>query len=636
MLAAHYDYRLVTLSVAIAVCAAYAAVGLAERVTAASGYFKAFWTTGGACAMGIAVWSMHYIGMLAFELPVPVHYNVGLVLVSMVAAIAASAVALIFVSQEGLTRSQLCYGGLAMGIGIASMHYIGMAAMRMTCVCTYDWRIVALSVLIAVAVSGVALTVLRARSKLIGLRKIAAGALLGIAISSMHYTGMSAAHFWRSDRPLVLAGAANISWVGGVAIASGTLLLLALTMLTSLAGQRFSAQSSRLYSTEERFRALFERSVAGIYIARLDGTVVDMNQTCIDLLGYKRREDVIGRKVRTVHLSEDLAKMYVELLATTKQFPPREMRLFRTDGSIVWVLLSATLLEFRDGSPPEIQGMLLSIEALKHTEDELRFAKYAAESASLAKTQFLANMSHELRTPLNGVLGMTQLLDETPLSDEQKEYLELANSSAKMLLGLIDHILEFSRTEAGQATTSSEEFDLRKLLREEASWGVPLAAERHIKLRCEVAPEIAERFWGEPRWIRQILSGLLGNALRFTSRGEIVITVSARGEAGANQTVTIAVRDTGVGIAPEKHSAIFEPFTQADGSNTRSFGGAGLGLSLVRNLVKAMGGQISLESQPGTGSIFYVTLPLRTQAGGFIRPTAIHAAADCLRSAPAV
>ncbi|MBV9759831.1 MAG: PAS domain S-box protein [Acidobacteriaceae bacterium] len=622
MLAAHYDYRLVALSIFIAIFAAYAAVGLAERVTAAKGGWKGAWIAGGACAMGLAIWSMHYVGMLAFELPVAIRYDIGLVLASMIAAIGASAIALVFVSQESLSRLQLSCGAIAMGSGIAGMHYIGMAAMRMTCTCSYDWRVVALSVAIAIIVSGIALTALRMRSKLIGLRKIAAGVLLGLAISSMHYTGMAAAHFSRSDRPLILAGTANISWVGGVAIATGTLLLLAITVLTSLAGERFSAQSSRLYSTEERYRVLFERSVAGIYIARLDGTVVDMNQTCVDLLGYERREDVIGKKVRTVHLSEEMARTYVELLVTQKQFPPREMKLIRTDGSLVWVLLSATLLEFRDGGPPEIQGMLLGIEALKHTEDELRLAKYSAESASLAKTQFLANMSHELRTPLNGVLGMTQLLNETPLSGEQKEYLELANSSAKMLLGLIDHILEFSRTEAGQAITSSEEFDLRKVLREEVSWGAPFASEKRIRMRCEVSPDVAERFWGEPRWIRQILSGLLSNALRFTSRGEIAVTVSARTPAQANQTVAIAVRDTGVGIAPDKQLAIFEPFTQADDSNTRSVGGAGLGLSLVRNLAKAMGGQVSLESQPGTGSVFSVTLPLRTQPAEIVRPAA--------------
>ena len=623
MLPAQYDYRLVALSVCVAICAAYAAVGLAERVAVSRERWKTLWIAGGAAAMGTAIWSMHYVGMLAFQLPVPVRYDLQLVLISMVAAMAASAVALVFISQPSLSAAQLCYGSLAMGGGIATMHYIGMAGMRMTCICTYDWRIVALSIVMAVGVSSVALAALRARSQLVGLRRAGAGVLLGVAISSMHYTGMMAAHFWRSNRPVDITGTANISWLGGIAIAVGTLLLLGLAMLTSFAEKRFVAQARRLHSTEERYRMLFERSIAGIYIATLDGIVVDMNQTCAELLGYRSRGEVIGKKVRTVHLTEEMLKNYIELLTTTKRFPARQMKLFRADGSVVWVLLSATLLEFQDGSPAEIQGTLISIDELKHTEDELRFAKYSAEAANLAKTQFLANMSHELRTPLNGVLGMTDLLAETPLSAEQREYLHLANSSAQTLLALIDHILEFSTSEAGKATISSEEFDIRKLLREEVSWAAPLAQDKNLKLRCEVSPDTAEKFWGEPRWIRQIIAALLSNALRFTTRGEIVVTISSGAHTGADQIVNIQVRDTGLGIPLDKQAAIFEPFTQADDSNARRFGGAGLGLSIVRNIVRTLRGEISVESQPGKGSVFSVLVPLQSQSGADPAPPVV-------------
>jgi two-component system, sensor histidine kinase and response regulator len=613
LLAAKYDYRLVALSVCIAICAAYAAVGLAERVAVSRGAWKSFWIVAGACAMGTAIWSMHYIGMLAFTLPVPVRYDVVLVLASVVVAMAASGIALIFISQPHLTSRELCYGALAMGAGIAAMHYIGMAAMRMTCICTYDWPVVALSVVIAVVVSGVALAALRSRSQLVGFRRAGAGVLLGLAISSMHYTGMMAVHFWRSNRHVNIGATANISWIGGIAIAVGTLLLLGLTMLTSLAEKRFSAQHLRLRSTEERYRVLFERSVAGIYISSLDGLIIDMNRTCIELLGYSTREEVIGKRVRTVHLPEDVLKTYLELLITTKRFPPREMKLFRVDGSVVWVMLSATLLEFQDGSPSEIQGTMFSIDDLKHTEDELRLAKYSAEAANLAKTQFLANMSHELRTPLNGVLGMTDLLGETDLAAEQREYVHLANSSAQALLALIDHILEFSTSAAGQAQMSSEEFDIRKLLREEVSWAAPLAQEKNLRLRCEVSPDTAEKFWGEPRWIRQILAALISNGLRFTMRGEVSVTISSFSQTGSDQIVNIVVRDTGIGIPSDKQTLIFEPFAQADDSNTRRFGGTGLGLSIVRNIVKTMGGEISVQSQPGKGSVFSVIVPLAIQ-----------------------
>ncbi|MBV9405040.1 MAG: PAS domain S-box protein [Acidobacteriaceae bacterium] len=608
MLSSHYDYRLVALSVFIAICAAYAALGLAERVTA-SRKFKAVWIAGGACAMGTAIWSMHYIGMLAFQLPVAVHYDVPLVLLSMLAAILASVIALLFTSRTNLTSRGLVNGAVVMGAGIAIMHYIGMAAMRMRCTCTYDGRVVALSVLIAVVVSGVALTSLRYRNRFAGGYKIAAAILLGTAICSMHYTGMAAAHFWRSDGPVDFSQTVSVSWLGGIGIATGTLLLLGVVMITSLADQHFTRQSVRLRSTEERYRVLFERSLAGIYRATLDGKVIDMNHACVELLGYNDREEVLGRVIRDVHMREEDQKNYVGMLMQTKRLPAREIKLYRTDGSVTWVMHSATLLESEEGAGSEIQGMLLSIDQLKRTEMELRTAKRAAEAASLAKSQFLANMSHELRTPFNGILGMMQILADSELSAEQKEYVELVRSSAESLLALINHILDFSVT--GTATpAANEEFDLRDVIGGEIAAAETLAQRKKLKLRCDIAPEVKRRFHGEPHWIRQILSSLLNNALRFTAQGEVAVIVRARSEAGPNQVVSIEVQDTGIGISRDQQMAIFEPFSQADNSNKRRFGGTGLGLSIVRNLTEAMGGQISLHSQPGKGSTFSVVLPM--------------------------
>ncbi len=612
MLPAHYDYRLVALSVFIAMCAAYAALGLTERVAVAKSYSKAIWISGGACAMGLAIWSMHYIGMLAFQLPVPVHYDITLVLISMVAAIGASGLALIFTTHEGLTRKELLIGSVAMGGGIGTMHYIGMAAMRMQCICLYDWRIVGISVVVAVVVSAVALASLRSRTGLVRGHKLAAAVLLGIAISSMHYTGMAAAHFWPSNKPVDLIPTISVSWLGGIGIAAGTLLLLGIAMITSVADKYFSAQSFRLHSTEERYRVLFERSMAGIYRATLDGTVIDMNQACLELLGYGRAKEVLGRVIRSVHMPQEDQKSYEELLRNTKRLPARETKLFRTNGSAIWTLHSATVLESLDGAPPEIQGMILNIDELKRTESELRSAKHAAESASMAKSQFLANMSHELRTPLNGVLGMTELLLDAGPTENQKECLGLIKNSAESLLTVINSILEFSTSETKEASTSNKEFDLRKLIEVEMNSARPLALKKRLNIRCDISSEVAAGFWGEPRKIRQILSALIDNAMKFTQEGEIVVTVESRGRSGAKQLLCLSVRDTGIGIRLDEQSIVFEPFTQLDNSNTRRFGGTGIGLSIVRNVVEAMGGQISVTSSPGRGSTFSVLVPLLT------------------------
>ncbi len=610
MLPTHYDYRLVAVSVFIAICAGYAALGLAERVTSANTRFKHFWIAGGACAMGTAIWSMHYIGMLAFQLPVPVHYDLSLVLLSLIAAILASALALVLTSQEKVGRRELLLGSLAMGGGIATMHYIGMAAMRMNCTCTYNWRVVALSVVIAIVVSAVALGSLRYKSLMAGAHRFAAAVLLGVAICSMHYTGMAAAHFWRSNQAVDFSDTIGVSWLGGCGIAAGTLLLLGIAGLTSMADKYLCAQSLRLKSTEERYRILFERSLAGIYRATIDGIVIDMNDACAEMLGYKSRNEVLGKLVRGVHLTAESQRTYLDTLASTKRFPAREMQLIRTDGSTFWVVVIATAIELEDGSPAEIQGMLLNIDPIKRTETELRSAKHAAESANRAKGQFLGNMSHELRTPLNGILGMTQLLKDSHLSSEQSECVDLVRSSAEALLTIVNEVLAFSATRAEGSGGGREEFDLRELIAQEVASISRAAQQKNLKIASHVAPEVAHLFWGEPHWIQQIVSGLLNNAVKFTSQGGISVTVNTQSRSGSTQMVNVSIQDTGIGISPEKQAVIFEAFYQADNSNTRRFGGTGLGLAIVRSLTEAMGGQTFLESQIGRGSTFSALLPL--------------------------
>src|SRR5581483_7076112 len=359
----------------------------------------------------------------------------------------------------------------------------------------------------------------------------------------------------------------------------------AIAMIGTVADKHFSAQSLRLRSTEERYRVLFERSLAGIYRAHIDGIVIDMNEACVELLGYKSRDEVLGRVIRHVHMSEGERNSYIDLVLATKRLPAREIQLYRTDGSTVWVMHSATLIEFADGSPPEIQGTILTIDQLKRTEEQLRSAKHAAESASRAKSQFLANMSHELRTPLNGILSMAEMLIEAQLEPEQREYAELIKSSAENLFSSINHVLEFSTTGV-TPVSEQKEFDLRQVIDDEIASASRLAHRKSLKLQCEFHPEVPDRFWGDAHWIRQILVSLISNAVKFTARGEVCVRVDSLGRSGPNHNVRISVRDTGIGIPLEKQTAIFEPFYQADSSNTRQFGGVGLGLSIVRNLVQ--------------------------------------------------
>jgi signal transduction histidine kinase/CheY-like chemotaxis protein len=258
--------------------------------------------------------------------------------------------------------------------------------------------------------------------------------------------------------------------------------------------------------------------------------------------------------------------------------------------------------------------------ALREAADA-RLGREAAEAASQAKSEFLANMSHEIRTPMNGIIGMTELALLTETTTEQREYLETVRSSADALLGIINDILDFSKIEARKLDIDTVDFDLRYTIDDTLRALAPRAHAKGLELACRVASDVPPALGGDPSRLRQVLVNLIGNAVKFTETGEVVVRVDSGPVEGKRVLVTFTVSDTGIGIPQEKHATIFDPFTQADASTTRRFGGTGLGLTISSRLVALMGGSIQLESKPGHGTTFRLTLPFEIRAEASAPPS---------------
>ncbi|MGE8721759.1 PAS domain S-box protein [Leptospira terpstrae] len=361
-----------------------------------------------------------------------------------------------------------------------------------------------------------------------------------------------------------------------------------------------------LADSEERFRMSFDNAGVGVCILNLDGRFVRANKKLESMLGYDEKE-LIGRKTNEFAYEEDkqLFESFREAaLSGVKESIIYEKRFFSKDKNILWVEISNTLVKDRNGKPSYFVVHLNDITGRKNAEFHLLSAIKEAERANQAKSEFVANMSHEIRTPLNGVIGFNELLLTTSLDTDQKEYVRNAISSAHGLLGIINDVLDISKIEAGKLVLNEVTSNLKQIINDSLGVLKWKANEKGIQLKLEEGQNLPEIISVDATRLRQILINLLGNAVKFTEVGGVVLKVNASPKTDQKTKLEFTITDTGIGIPEEHKSHLFQSFWQGESNSTRRYGGTGLGLRITKSLLDLMGGDIEVQSKPGFGTEF--------------------------------
>ncbi len=391
--------------------------------------------------------------------------------------------------------------------------------------------------------------------------------------------------------------------------------------------QQVQDRTAELLTFSVLQRAILAHAGYSIIATNPAGTITVFNPAAEALLGYTA-DEVIGRmpiarlhdhdeiKARADVLAAELGRSVAAdvnvfvMKARYGRSDQNEWTYIRKDGTRLPVLLTVSALRDSDGKTLGALGIAMDLTQRRRQEQALRDAKTAAEAASQSKSDFLANMSHEIRTPLNAILGLAQILARQSLAGETAKTLQQIIASGRLLSGIIDDILTFSKLEAGRLDLEATPFELDDIRRALATIMSANVASRQVETLIGIAPDMPRRLVGDPLRLQQILINLVGNALKFTERGFVAVRASLIERSGKRVVVRIGVEDSGIGLTAQQCVALFQPFTQADASTTRRFGGTGLGLAISKRLVAMMGGEIGVHSEPGKGSEFWIRLPL--------------------------
>ncbi len=388
---------------------------------------------------------------------------------------------------------------------------------------------------------------------------------------------------------------------------------------------QLAERSYKIELSEQKYHSIFDNSAEGIFQSSLEGRFLTVNNALADILGYESKEQLLK-----VNIAKDIYKTEEDRIKLARELKEKgyvknyKIALKKKGGGEVFVRLNDKLISDGNGNGYYYEGNMFDITEQVVAEEELKAEKIKSDSlakeatqATLLKSQFLANMSHEIRTPMNGVLGYLTLIEQEAYDniDEMKTFASSARQSAESLLEIINDILDLSKIESGRMELESTNFDLKNVISESISLLNTKALEKGLVLKTDFKDELINDLIGDPTRLRQILINLINNAIKFTRKGEIRLNVSTEAKDSNQVSLNISVSDTGIGISKDKIINLFKPFSQLDKSHTRKFGGTGLGLVICKEFINLMGGEISVESEEGKGSIFYFTVKLKAQTG---------------------